>query len=294
MLATDASVERALTNVRVSLAKDPADLLLKNCSLVNVWSDETYTTSIAIAGDRIVAIRRDYEGAAKVVIDCAGRYVLPGFIEPLASVPDVSEALASTLLAMGVTSIVLDENCDASGRYDDPVRLRRWHLSADQLGWQGATGKARRLHEQLVCNSLDQVADCLSQGRVAVLGGEVDPSRTAALLAEVSHSRIETARILLRNCNAGAAPSFNVNPALGSAIKAGVPACLAAQMTCLNAAIQYAIDHEVGSVTPGRLADLLVVDELGQPIPSLVIAGGVVAARSGQLEKRKKNRMHAD
>jgi adenine deaminase len=46
------------------------------------------------------------------------------------------------------------------------------------------------------------------------------------------------------------------------AIRLGVPPLKAYRMATLNAASYYRIDHLVGSVTPAKLADLLILDSL--------------------------------
>jgi adenine deaminase len=46
------------------------------------------------------------------------------------------------------------------------------------------------------------------------------------------------------------------------AIELGVPLIEAYKMATINAASYYRLDHLIGSVTPGKLADLLVLDNL--------------------------------
>lgn len=58
------------------------------------------------------------------------------------------------------------------------------------------------------------------------------------------------------------------------AIAAGVDPVIAFQMATLNAAEYYRVDHEVGSITPGRYADLLVLDDVEQVRIDHVIASG--------------------
>lgn len=46
------------------------------------------------------------------------------------------------------------------------------------------------------------------------------------------------------------------------AIRLGVDKLKAYRMATLNAALYYRVDHLVGSVTPAKLADLLILDSL--------------------------------
>ena len=283
MLATDASVETALAGVRVSLAQQPADLLLANCNLVNVWSEETYTASIAISGSRIVAIRTGYDGDARQVIDCTGRYVLPGYVEPLMDVSSDAERLAATLLPLGVTSIVAAEAsaiAPSSGQAD----VRRWHLAAEGPGWLGGVGRARLVHQQQVCSAAGSAVDAVAAGTSVVLDVGSDPVRRLALLRTVAAVGLETARLMFRHSEASDG-SLAARPVLGAALQAGIPLYRAVQMAGFNAAVQHGIEHDIGSVAPGRLADLVIVDDIAQAVPSVVILDGRVVARDGRLEE---------
>jgi adenine deaminase len=59
------------------------------------------------------------------------------------------------------------------------------------------------------------------------------------------------------------------------AIKAGVPPVTAIQMATINTAQMYRIDHLVGSVCPGRAADVLVIDDPASFVVERVISKGV-------------------
>lgn len=48
------------------------------------------------------------------------------------------------------------------------------------------------------------------------------------------------------------------------AVELSVPAIEAYKMATINAASYYRLDHLVGSVTPGKLADLLILDNLAE------------------------------
>lgn len=86
----------------------PADLLLKNGRVVNVFTGEIEETSVAIVGSRIVGLG-DY--AAKKVTDVEGAYICPGFIDAhvhieSALVPPYEFARA--VVPHGVTTVVID------------------------------------------------------------------------------------------------------------------------------------------------------------------------------------------
>ncbi|OCA96024.1 adenine deaminase C-terminal domain-containing protein [Actinobaculum suis] len=66
------------------------------------------------------------------------------------------------------------------------------------------------------------------------------------------------------------------------AIQHGVDPVTAIQMATVNTARMYRLDHQIGSITPGRFADILLVDNLEDFRPAVVIKGGEVVAREGQ------------
>lgn len=69
------------------------------------------------------------------------------------------------------------------------------------------------------------------------------------------------------------------------AIGAGVPPITAIQMATINTAQMYRIDHLVGSISPGRAADVLVVDDPASFVVERVISKGVPVAE-GQRTSR--------
>jgi len=67
------------------------------------------------------------------------------------------------------------------------------------------------------------------------------------------------------------------------AIRAGIPAITAIQMATLNTAEHFGVAGDVGSIAPGRFADLLIVGDLDELIADEVIAAGAVVAKAGTL-----------
>ncbi|MFF3670490.1 adenine deaminase C-terminal domain-containing protein [Microtetraspora malaysiensis] len=67
------------------------------------------------------------------------------------------------------------------------------------------------------------------------------------------------------------------------AVKAGVDPVTAIQMATINCAEMYRIDHLVGSIAPGRFADVLIVDSLEDFRVREVVAGGALVARGGTM-----------
>ena len=66
-------------------------------------------------------------------------------------------------------------------------------------------------------------------------------------------------------------------------INCGVDPMTAIQMATINSAEAYRIDDQVGSVSPGRIADVLLVDNLENFNVKLVMTNGRVVAKDGKL-----------
>lgn len=94
--------------IAVAAGRSPADLVLRNGRVVNVFSHEIQEADVAIVGDRIAGIGR-YDG--RKIIDLKGRYVCPGLIDAhvhiessLLSVPEFARVVS----AHGTTAVVAD------------------------------------------------------------------------------------------------------------------------------------------------------------------------------------------
>jgi adenine deaminase len=108
------------------------------------------------------------------------------------------------------------------------------------------------------------------------------------LLRVVTEEEIDTSRILLTTD--GPAPDAiaehgYLDGLLQMVVHAGVPPIKAIQMATVNPATYLHLDDHLGGVAPGRLADLVLLTNLSSVRPRLVIAGGKVAVREGELVK---------
>ena len=86
----------------------PADVVIQNCKIVNVFSGKIVEGNIAICGDQIAGIG-DYEG--KEVIDAGGRYAAPGFIDSHIHIESAyvsPEEIGRLLVPHGGTTIIAD------------------------------------------------------------------------------------------------------------------------------------------------------------------------------------------
>jgi len=98
----------------VAMGEKKADLILKNCSLVNVYSHEILPqTQIAIVNERIAYVGLDAShtlGSKTIVIDLQGKHVTPGFADSHIHIDQfvLPSELAKKSLLCGVTSLFSD------------------------------------------------------------------------------------------------------------------------------------------------------------------------------------------
>jgi adenine deaminase len=76
----------------------------------------------------------------------------------------------------------------------------------------------------------------------------------------------------------------HVNRAVKQAISHGISPMAAIQMCTLNTAEHFGVTNDVGMIAPGRFADILIVKDLMESIPDLVLAKGSIAAKNGRLK----------
>jgi adenine deaminase len=74
-----------------------------------------------------------------------------------------------------------------------------------------------------------------------------------------------------------------VDHAVRQTIRAGVAPLEAIRMATLNVAQAFRVDHDLGVLAPGRLADVLLLDDLTELVIDRVVVGGAVVARHGEL-----------
>lgn len=67
------------------------------------------------------------------------------------------------------------------------------------------------------------------------------------------------------------------------AIEEGIDPIEAVQMVTINCAQCFQMDNEIGSITPGKCADIIFVDDLEKFIVSEVIIDGEVVAKNGEI-----------
>ncbi|MGC8817649.1 MAG: adenine deaminase, partial [Candidatus Hadarchaeum sp.] len=96
--------------IKTALNELPAELVLKNCNLVNVFTGEISRTDISIAAGRIASIEK-FSGRAEEVWDCSQYYAVPGLLDGhvhLDSTLLTPTQLSKIILPCGTTTVFID------------------------------------------------------------------------------------------------------------------------------------------------------------------------------------------
>lgn len=95
--------------IPTALGDEPADLLLRDARILNVFTGEIERSNIAVHRKRIAGIG-DYDRAVRE-IDVGGRFVLPGFIDAHLHIESsmlVPRQFARAVLSRGTTTVMAD------------------------------------------------------------------------------------------------------------------------------------------------------------------------------------------
>ena len=95
--------------IQVARGDAPADLVLRNARLVNVYSGEIYPADVAIFNGRIAGVGEGY--AAQREIDLKGSYLAPGLIDAHVHIESAMVGVrqfAAAVVPKGVTSVIAD------------------------------------------------------------------------------------------------------------------------------------------------------------------------------------------
>ena len=101
-------MQTLLKRIKVARGDEPADLVLKGGSIVNVFTRELQTVDVAVADGYIAGIGQ-YQGIQN--LDISGKFIAPGFIDGhihLESTLLTPPELAKYLIANGTTAVVAD------------------------------------------------------------------------------------------------------------------------------------------------------------------------------------------
>ncbi|MEG1658093.1 MAG: amidohydrolase family protein, partial [Oscillibacter sp.] len=144
---------------------------------------------------------------------------------------------------------------------------------------------AGHLTDDHECVTYEELRDRLRVG-ISVLIREGSSERNGKeLLSAVALAQLPTEHLMfctddkhVQDIAAEGHISYNVQ----LAIDAGLSPMQAIQMATINTARHFRLEDQLGSLTPGRFADLLLLPDLNTIRPSLVLKDGKVVARDGK------------
>ncbi len=158
--------EKMRNRLAVAKGDQPADLLLKNGRLVNVFSSEVYEANLAVKDGLIAAVGSEYK-EGKEIIDLEGRYLAPGLIDAhlhIESTLLLPPELARVLVTRGTTCVI-----------NDP------HEIANVLGAEGVDLMLDAA-EGLPCDFFSTVPSCVPATLMETAGAEISAEQVASLL----------------------------------------------------------------------------------------------------------------
>jgi adenine deaminase len=181
--------------ISVARGELPADLLLANAEVVNVFTGEIEPGNVAICGEKIAGVGDYQEG--KQVLDLVGKYIAPGLINghihPESSMLDIGQ-YARAVVPHGTTTLVTDLHEIANVRGLEGIRYvlncaRRLPFNlllmapscvpATRLETSGASLGAEDIRQVLGWK------DCIGLGEVmnfpGVIGGDEEVLRKISL-----------------------------------------------------------------------------------------------------------------
>lgn len=338
--------------IRAAKGEIPADLVLKNGKVLNVFSEEILACDVAIVDGWIVGMG-SYEGDKE--IDCTGKYIAPGLIDAHVHIESSMVSpleFTKYIVRKGTTGIVADphEIVNVSGKRGmDYILDASEHVPADvyvmvpssvpatNIDTNGAgkflaedmaeykshprvlgLGEMMRFVDVLnedreTMEKLDVFSDMVMDGHApGISSKEIQAYRVAGIQDDHECSSGEEAleklragfHILVREgsgaknlesilkglLKSGVSLDYcmfctddkhlediekdgHINYCVRKAIALGVPEIKAYKMASCNAARFYGIRH-AGAVGAGYRADLLILDDLKEASPVMVIKNG--------------------
>lgn len=353
------SPEQLLRLQRVAAGAEPADLAVRDGTVLALHGREMLRRDVLICGPHIAAVTPPGRLAANSEIDAAGRWVSPGFIDTHLHIEYTlltPGELARLVVPRGTTTVLADPNClanvmgpvgmDIAGTTGTPLRIFRQVSHkvprTPELELGGGTvpeGEIlARLSDPLAVtlgesNPFDLEESAARKSHRALAAGRRITGHSARIASEPlwsyaaagvfdDHNAFEPDEVIERlrlgigitvmsgSMNDNVRPLFadpgrvaggfdqftfcaddrhvgdlagegHIDHHVRTAIDCGVEPVEAYRMATLNAARSYRLDHLVGSITPTRLADLMLLEDLEDVRPSLVLVGGEIAGRDG-------------
>lgn len=137
------------------------------------------------------------------------------------------------------------------------------------------------------CESFDDLLARLRVGLTVFLVVSPGSHRISDILHRVIEQQLDTHHICFSVRHSSPIDllqerAASLDWAVKLAIQEGIPPIRAVQMASLNVATYYGLDDQVGSIAPGRWADILLVRDPADFSPEVVIVGGTIVKKGSE------------
>jgi adenine deaminase len=361
LAATDRpTIESLMAEYRNTLAiidgKVPADLLIANIKVLDVFTNSVYPGSLLINGEKIIAINPGGKITAKATFDGKGMYAVPGLIDAHFHIESefVTPAAMQNLLVPHGTTTVFTEISDLVGAaqadgvmaargvfkgYEKfPYRLYMFApgkkvdaaIAIKLLDWDPVIGMGEQNPIPLLAGDDNEFLKlATAKSRNMLIDGHVPPSRSPdqldvfpavgasinhdaltydnavadlrvglptvvrdvlgsleAIIGGVVNNHLPTDNLLIGSENISVSALIqngHLENIVQKVIGMGVSPIEAIKMASYNIARSFKMEDKLGSLTPGRFADIILIRRLDKIEPVYVFKGGRLVAENGKL-----------
>lgn len=145
------------------------------------------------------------------------------------------------------------------------------------------------------CVTFEDALECMSLGMAVLIREGSTERNLEALVKGILAHGVDTHNWMM--CTDDKHPNElrdegHIDYMVNKAIRFGLPPITAIQMATINAARHFRMDHEIGSLAPGRRADIILSRKLDEIIPERVFVNGELAAENGALVRRLPRRAY--